>query len=62
MVPDDAQLLRLIRAIVAEDQDGAASVLAASAELATARIEGGATRQAAVQWFLDEIRAAKSHK
>jgi ankyrin repeat protein len=55
MVTDDAQLHRLIRATVAGHQEAVATLLAASSELATARVEGGATRQAAREWFLDEI-------
>jgi hypothetical protein len=56
MVGEDPQLRRLLRAIVAGDYDGTAALLASSPDLATARAEGGATRQAAREWFLEEIR------
>jgi ankyrin repeat protein len=55
MVADHARLHRFIRAIVAGDEDAAATLLAASPDLAMARVERGATRQDPSEWFLDEI-------
>ena len=55
MLADDAPLHRLILAIVAGDQEAVATLLATSSELAMARVERGATRQAAREWFLEQI-------
>jgi hypothetical protein len=55
MVAEDAPLHGLLRAIVVGDQGAVATLLASSPDLVTARVEGGATRQAAREWFLDEI-------
>ena len=52
----DAPLLALFRAIVAHDEGAAARLLGASPSLATAALGAGATRQAAKQFFFDEIR------
>jgi ankyrin repeat protein len=51
----DAALLALVRAIVAGDDEATSALLAASPNLALARVEQGATRQAATQSFLVEI-------
>src|SRR5258708_20634211 len=54
MAMDQPALMALIRAIGADDA-AALRLLAASAELATARIAHGATRQAATEYYLDPI-------
>jgi hypothetical protein len=51
----DAALLALIRAI-AGDALAAARLLASSPTLASARVDGGATRQEAKAYYLDEIQ------
>jgi hypothetical protein len=51
----DAALLALVRAIVAVDHEAAAALLAASPDLALARLEQGATRQAPTQSYFAEI-------
>jgi ankyrin repeat protein len=55
MVPRDAPLMTLVRAIVADDAATASRLLAASGSLASARAEEGATRQAAMGYYLAEI-------
>jgi hypothetical protein len=55
MVPRDATLMTLVRAIVADDAATASRLLAASGSLASARAEEGATRQAAMEYYLAEI-------
>jgi ankyrin repeat protein len=55
MTAADSNLMKLIRAIIAGDDAAALRVLAASPALARARLEDGATRQAARAHFLDEI-------
>jgi ankyrin repeat protein len=54
MAVDQPALMALIRAIGADDA-AALRLLAASAELATARIAQGATRQASTEYYLDPI-------
>jgi hypothetical protein len=56
MVADDSALMRLIRAIAAGDVTTASRLLSASPSLASAHVERGATREAATDFFLDEIR------
>jgi ankyrin repeat protein len=56
MAAGDTKLLSLVRAIVVGDAARALWLLAASPVLASARVQGGATRQAANPYFLDEIR------
>jgi ankyrin repeat protein len=51
----DAKLLALIRAIAA-DAPAAARLLASSPTLASARVDGGATRHEAKSYYLDEIQ------
>jgi hypothetical protein len=55
MAAGDAPLITLIRAIVANDEATESRLLASSPTLATARVENGATRQAAEEFFLEEI-------
>jgi hypothetical protein len=55
MAKHDAALMVLIRSIVAGDAAGAFRLLAASPALASARLEQGATRQAAKAHYLDDI-------
>ncbi len=55
MAAGDSGLMALVRAIVASDSGTALRLLAASPVLATARAEDGATRQAATEYYLDEI-------
>ena len=50
----DSQLMALVRAIVA-DADAAATLLAASPQLARASFARGATRQSAKTWFIAPI-------
>jgi hypothetical protein len=54
-VGDDASLMTLARAIAQRNRARASGLLAAAPGLASARFEVGATRQAAVEYFLDEI-------
>jgi hypothetical protein len=51
----DAALMRLARAIVAGDASAAATLIAASPALASARFEEGATRASATPHYLAEI-------
>jgi ankyrin repeat protein len=55
MVGPDAALMTLVRAIIADDAAISSKLLAASPMLATARAEGGATRHAAKEYYLDQI-------
>lgn len=55
MAADEAGLTALIRAIVLGDAGAVGRVLAASPAAARARVEEGATRQAAKEHYLDEI-------
>jgi hypothetical protein len=55
MVGPDAALMTLVRAIVANDAAISSRLLAASPVLASTRAEGGATRQAAKEYYLSEI-------
>jgi ankyrin repeat protein len=55
MAAGDSGLMALIRAIVVDDLAAALRVLAASPALVTARAVDGATRQAAKDYYLDEI-------
>jgi len=55
MSPNDADLMALVRAIVAGDSIGAVSLLAESQGLASARFAAGATRQEAQQYFIGKI-------
>ncbi|HTF86940.1 MAG TPA: ankyrin repeat domain-containing protein [Planctomycetota bacterium] len=55
MPADDSTLLSLVRTIAAGDEAVALRLLAASPALARACIAAGATRQAAKDFFLDEI-------
>jgi len=55
MNADDRELTTLARAIAANDQSSASSLLAASPELATAALRQGATGHAASEYFLTEI-------
>jgi hypothetical protein len=55
LVSHDARLVTFTRAIAQGDQARAARLLAGSPELALARLAAGATRQAAQEYFLDEI-------
>jgi hypothetical protein len=52
---DGAPLMMLVRVIAAGDNAVASQLLAAAPALACARIEVGATRQAAKDYFLEEI-------
>jgi ankyrin repeat protein len=56
MTAGDSRLMALARAIVADDAAAALRLLDASPTLATARLEDGATRQAAKPYYLDEIQ------
>ncbi|MDQ6725597.1 MAG: ankyrin repeat domain-containing protein [Actinomycetota bacterium] len=56
MVGGDEALLRLVRAIVADDPVGTARLLAASPALARAVAEKGATRQDAQSFYFQEIQ------
>jgi ankyrin repeat protein len=56
MVADESALMLLTRAIAAGDVPTALRLLAASPSLASAQLEVGASRQAANDFFLDEIR------
>jgi hypothetical protein len=56
MAAGDSGLMTLVRAIVSDDASGALRLLDASPALASARAGDGATRQAAKDYFLDEIR------
>jgi hypothetical protein len=51
----DSRLMKLIRAIVVGDDAAALRFLATSPALAIAKLRVGATRQAAREYFLDEI-------
>ena len=55
MVGDDASLTRFAQAIVHGDRARVSVLLAAAPELARSRIEVGATREAAEEYFLAEI-------
>jgi Ankyrin repeats (many copies) len=55
MVASDVSLMELLRAIVAKDPATASRLLAESPALATARVEAGATRQAAKECYFVEI-------
>jgi hypothetical protein len=55
MAARNAQLMTLVRAIVADDTATASRLLAASQALAVARAEEGASRQAAKDHYLVEI-------
>jgi hypothetical protein len=55
MVAGDPPLMRLLRAIAAGNMTNVLRMLAASPSLAAAQLERGATRQAATDYFLDEI-------
>ena len=55
MVRSDVELHQLIGAIVAADAERVSRLLASSPELARASFQVGATRQAAVPFFLDQI-------
>jgi ankyrin repeat protein len=55
MVAGDSALLRLLRTIAAGDATNTSRMLVASPSLASARLEHGATRQVATDYFLDEI-------
>ncbi|MDP9073834.1 MAG: ankyrin repeat domain-containing protein [Actinomycetota bacterium] len=55
MVGRDAALFTLIRAIATDDTAMVSSLLAVSPALASARVENGATRQAAKEHYLEEI-------
>jgi hypothetical protein len=52
---NDPAFLRLMEAIVARDDAGAMRLLDASPELAGARAVGGATREAAKEWWIEDI-------
>jgi len=56
MTADDSALLTLIRTIARGDDAAALRLLAASPHLASAHVEDGATRAAARDHFLDDIR------
>jgi ankyrin repeat protein len=56
MPASDTGLAALIRAIAVDDTAAALRLLAASPDLASARVEVGATRQASTEHFLDEIK------
>jgi ankyrin repeat protein len=51
----DPALMRLLRAIVAGDAEAVRRLIAASSELACAKLEQGATREAGAPYYLDEI-------
>src|SRR5215471_6065223 len=53
---EDVLLMRLVRAIVADDTREAAKLIAQSPWLARQHIATGATRQGAVDFFFDEIK------
>lgn len=53
---DDALLMMLARAIAQSDQARVSGLLAGAPDLALARLAGGATRQDAGAYFLDEIQ------
>jgi len=55
MAAAESHLMTLIRAIIVGDEAAALRFLAASPALVTARLEDGATRQAAKAHYLDEI-------
>lgn len=54
-VTDDASLMTFMRAVARGDRVRVSALLAAVPELASARFEVGATRQAATEFFLAEI-------
>jgi hypothetical protein len=54
-VGDDASLMTLVRAIAQRDRARPSGLLAAVPELAWARFEAGATRQAAREYYLAEV-------
>lgn len=51
----DAELMTLVRAIVASDGATVTRLLAATPALARASLQEGATRQSSDQWYLVEI-------
>jgi ankyrin repeat protein len=55
MVISEPELMRLIRAIVTSDEGKALGLLSASPALAKARLGDGATREAAKEYFFEEI-------
>lgn len=56
MTKPDSDLWKLVRAIIAHDDAGVSRLLAASPALASACFQAGASRQAAKNNFLDEIK------
>jgi hypothetical protein len=55
MASGDDALMAFARAVAVGDTGAAARLLAASPDLATTRLEHGATRQAAKQYYLDDL-------
>src|SRR5262245_25168697 len=55
MTASDRELMSLVHAIVAGDEDGVSARLAANPALATGRLGQGATRQSAKPFFIAEI-------
>jgi hypothetical protein len=55
MAPDDSALMTLVRAIVGDDAATVSRLLASSPDLATARLQEGAARQTASQYYLEAI-------
>jgi hypothetical protein len=55
MVAGESALMRLVQAIAADETSEALRTLESTPSLATARLEHGATRQVATDFYLDEI-------
>ena len=55
MVARDAELMTLLRAIIADDEGSASQLLAESPGLANVRVANGATRQSAIENYLVDI-------
>jgi hypothetical protein len=56
MLAGESALMRLVRAVAVGDTTLASRLLAASPSLASAHLEQGATRQAATEYFINEIQ------
>jgi ankyrin repeat protein len=56
MVSGESALMQLLRVIAVGDTTNASRLLATSPSLAIAQLEHGATRQIAIDYFLDEIQ------
>ena len=54
-MPHDAALIELMRTIALHDRAAVAALIDANQDLASARLDGGATRQQSVDFFLTEI-------